>query len=629
MSEPAHPPLSTDESSGMSAARLHEAAGQRKFGTLLSYVSIFIHILAGLLVTPIMVHHLGKSQLGVYNIVGSFIAYLAILDLGLSDSVVRYVAKYRAINDHRSEENFLAFIFLAYTLISIVMVGAGLVILHAMGGIFGKHMTHDELSLARLMFAVLLVNVTATVLFNAITSTIVAYERFILLRSLEILSSLSTNVGVVFVLLYGYKVHGFQAAAVVAVITTVNMLMIVFKICYAFFALKIKLRLHHLDPAFVKDIAKFASAIFVVVIVEQIYWKLDNIILGAMLQPAIVAVYAIGMSFSKYFMSFSTAVSKVMMPKIVRRVELGASGTELTDMLITTSRVQAIILMLILSGLVVLGREFIYLWVGPDFWYSYYIMLVSCIPFSLDLMGNIRNSIMQAKGIYWYRSITIFILSLINIAGTILLTLVWGMIGAAVSTGAGIFIGYVITNFILSRKAGMQMIRYHRELASGIVPAVLCTSVVGIVLSHVYPLAAQTPHRPAAAMHAKLPIVLGTNPATPGVIPGASPVTPVASPVAPVAASATPGSLSAKPVVTSGMAPGARVQATPGLKSAGSSKNSRKPRRHRPWRLWGIFLIKVLVFAVSYAVFMWNIGLRVSEKKLIRSLFPKIRLARH
>ena len=425
-----------------------------------------------------MVHKLGKSEYGLFNIIGSFVGYLGIMDLGMSDSVVRYVARYRAWKDKEGEEKFLAFIFMLYLGISVVVVTVGLIILAKLPVIFGRSLTAVELSEARIMFIVLLINVTATILLNSISATIVAYERFVLLRTLEIASSIISTVVIIIFLMMGYK-----AVAVVVITTVINLSILLFKVFYAFFRLKIRMKMSHIEWPFVAEIFNYAMSIFVVVIVEQVYWKLDNVILGVMTSTSVVAVYALGMSFHKYFMSFSTAISKVMMPKIVQRVELGADGKELTDLLISLSRIQAIILMLILSGLIIFGEEFIVLWVGPDYRMAYMVLLVTLIPYSLDLMGNIRNSIMQAKAIYWYRAITILIISILNIAATILMIRAWGMIGAAIATGAGILMGYIAVNIILALKVKIEIGRYHKELAKGLLPAILLSSAAGVAIN--------------------------------------------------------------------------------------------------------------------------------------------------
>ena len=68
---------------------------QIKIGAILSYLSIGINIIAGLLYTPWMVDTIGKSDYGLYTLANSLIT-LFLVDFGLSSAVSRYVAKYRA-----------------------------------------------------------------------------------------------------------------------------------------------------------------------------------------------------------------------------------------------------------------------------------------------------------------------------------------------------------------------------------------------------------------------------------------------------------------------------------------------------------------------------------------------------
>jgi O-antigen/teichoic acid export membrane protein len=451
---------------------------QRRYGATLSYVSIFVNVVTGLAFTPFLVRSLGQAEYGLYSLVGAFAGYLAILDLGISDSVVRFVARYRARHDREGEQDFLGFITVLYVAISLLVLAGGVVIFYYLPALFKSSLTPHEVALARSMFVVLLVNITATILLNPLSAMMVAHERFVLLRTIEIVSGIAGTLATCALLLLGGR-----SLAVTVVATGVSFAVLLVKAGYAVSRLGFRFRPRLPGWPMAREVAFFAVSLFVVVLVEQIYWKLDNVIIGVMVNASAVAVYSIGMSFHKYFMSFSTAVSKVMMPRVVQRVEAGAGGHELTDLLIKVSRIQAIVLMLILTGLVAFGREFIELWVGPPYRTAYAIMLVTLVPFSLELVGNVRNQIMQAKNIYWHRSYIVFVISLANVAATVLLVGRMGILGAAIATGGGICLGYIAVNAVLWAKAGIEVGRYHRELASGIAPAALLSLATGVLLN--------------------------------------------------------------------------------------------------------------------------------------------------
>ena len=66
---------------------------QRISGIVLSYISLGINTIVNLIYVPVLLHFLGKSEYGLYQLMGSFIAYFSIMDFGLSNTVIRYFSK--------------------------------------------------------------------------------------------------------------------------------------------------------------------------------------------------------------------------------------------------------------------------------------------------------------------------------------------------------------------------------------------------------------------------------------------------------------------------------------------------------------------------------------------------------
>ena len=95
---------------------------EQKHGLILSYINLFLTNFFGIIITPITIKMLGSSEYGLYSLVGAFVGYLSVLDLGLNDTIVRYVAKFRVKNDKKGEENFIAISFIIYTFIGILLV---------------------------------------------------------------------------------------------------------------------------------------------------------------------------------------------------------------------------------------------------------------------------------------------------------------------------------------------------------------------------------------------------------------------------------------------------------------------------------------------------------------------------
>lgn len=100
---------------------------QRKLGIFLSYFNIALQVIIGFLYVPILLHFIGKSEYGLYQLMGSLIAYFSIMDFGLSAAVIRFYAKYRALKDSIGMENILAISVCGYGAVTVLALAIGFV----------------------------------------------------------------------------------------------------------------------------------------------------------------------------------------------------------------------------------------------------------------------------------------------------------------------------------------------------------------------------------------------------------------------------------------------------------------------------------------------------------------------
>ena len=68
------------------------AVNQIKAGAVLSYLSIGLSNIVGILYTPFMLRMLGQSEYGMFSLAASVVGYLTILDMGFGNAIVRYLS---------------------------------------------------------------------------------------------------------------------------------------------------------------------------------------------------------------------------------------------------------------------------------------------------------------------------------------------------------------------------------------------------------------------------------------------------------------------------------------------------------------------------------------------------------
>lgn len=441
----------------------------------LSYAQVLIKAIAALASTPIIVRSLGQEEYGLFVLVGAMASFLYLLDFGLNDGVIRFFVANET--DKGASQSFLSRMLGFYTILGAVVVLLTAVLALAVEPVFRLSLSKASIQLVSQMLIITGVGAGILIASNPVGALLSASERFVFLRSSDIISTVLSTALIVILLKYG-----FRATSVVVVMSGSMVMQVIARCIYLHISAGISLMIARPNWKELRLVGGFAAPIFVSMIAELIFWKSDQLVLGVLVGASAVAVYSIGLTFNKYFMSFATAISRVMTPQIVRTLDAGASPSEIGVLLVKISRLQAIALLLVLVGLTVFGEMFIVLWVGEDFRSAYYVMLAVLVPYAFELVGNARNIVLQVKGLYWFKSTITICLALLNVALTLVLVPHLGLLGAAISTGIAITLNYILIAILLQVYIQIDMTKYFRETTRGIVPVAGAVMAAGFAI---------------------------------------------------------------------------------------------------------------------------------------------------
>ncbi|MEE1230225.1 MAG: oligosaccharide flippase family protein [Phascolarctobacterium sp.] len=445
---------------------------ERRIGILISYLNIVLHAVIGFAYVPILLHYIGKSEYGLYQLIGSFIAYFSIMDFGLTAAVVRFYAKYKALQDQIKMENILAFAMRAYGVITALMLVSGVGFYFYLPSIFAKSMTVAEIESAKQLFILLLFNIVVTISTMIFRAVINAHEKFLFLKGLETIQLVLQPLLVVLVL---QKLPSAMAVAMVQ--TLLNVALIAARMYYCFQKLHIKIRYHYWDAELFDDFKKLALSVFAVTLIDQVFFKTNQVILGIVSGTVAVAVYSIASLIYMNYMALSTAISGVYLPHITELIAQQAPVSKLSDLFIRIGRLQFFLLALVASGFVIFGKQFIKMWAGESFIDAYFITLLIIIPFTIDLIQNIGLAIMQAQNRYDFRAKVYCAMGILNLFLAIPLAIKHGGIGCAFATGLAMFLGNgLIMNWYYVKVTGLDITRFWREIGK------ICAVVIVITI---------------------------------------------------------------------------------------------------------------------------------------------------
>lgn len=443
---------------------------QIKIGAILSYVVIALNMIIGVAYTPILTSSLGQSEYGLYSIVSSVISYLTILDFGFGNAIIIYTAKYKAKNEKENEQKLHGMFFIIYTIIGVIAALVGVFLTLNVNLLFENTMTEQELSTASTLMKILTLNLAITFPLSIFSSIITAYEKFIFAKVINIIRIILNPLIMIVLLHFGYK-----SVALVTVITILNIATLISNFLYCKLKLKIKFKFEKINIPLLKEISAFSFFIFLNSIMDKINWSLDQFILGAVSGTVSAAIYAVGVQLINMYMSFSTAISNVLLPKVTQMQANEATDKEFTDIFIKTGRIQFLIIGLITTGFIIFGKEFIeIMWVGKEYTLSYYITCILMIALSIPLIQNVGISILQVKNQYKYRTIMLLIISIFNVIISIPLAKLFGGIGSACATAFSLLFGQgLLLNIYYHKKVKLDMIEFWREIFKMSIPIIL------------------------------------------------------------------------------------------------------------------------------------------------------------
>lgn len=446
---------------------------QLKAGAILSYVTLLIGNLIPLIYTPFMLRLIGPDEHGLYSIAQSVVNYLTLLSFGFGGSIVRYITKYRALEDKENEEKTFGLFMIVYGVFSALVLVVGLVLSLGVNVFFSKTLEGNEFDKMRILLMLMSVNVMITFISTVFSSIIIAHEKFIFNKLLSLVTTILSPCFSILLLLMNYASVGMTLAA-----TAVNLITLFGYMIYCFNKLKIKPRFKNPDFNILKEIMKFSAFIFLAELANLLYFATDRVLLGAQVSTVAVSIYTVGATFSNYLNSFTTGISSVLMPRVTTMVFKGASKKDMDGIFIKVGRLQFIIVSFVISAFVVFGRQFMPIFAGEGYDDAYWIAVILMVPLAVPLIQSVAVNICTAKNQHKFRSIILLGVAVLNVGLTVAaIMLDGGGIGAAIASAVASIIGTgFIMNWYYYKKMDIDIPKFWLEILK------LCPVPVGMLL---------------------------------------------------------------------------------------------------------------------------------------------------
>lgn len=453
----------------------------RKIGAVLSYVSMIFEVLSTLLLTPLIISSLGDAEYGVYKLVASVTVYLLLLDLGMGNSVVRYVAKYKATDDIESSRKFMGVCIIFYSVIAVVVLVLGAVLITSFQDIFATGLSAAEIVLSKKLLLLTVINAAVTLGTSVFYNVIIAYSKFAVSKGSALIQI------IIRIILTAVALNlGFKSVAIVAINLGLTIAIRLYYTIYVLYVIKLLPKFKNIDFSFIKDIIAYSAFVLLQMIATQINSYVDSVLLGMLVTSSsvIIAIYGVGTQLVQYFQSIGQAMGGILMPGVVKMVESGATAKALQNEMIRIGRYSISILGIVFVGFVINGQAFLGFWIGKGYEQSYFVALMLIFAQLFILSESVGNQILWAKNKHHRQALIKLAIVIINVILTIFLIQWEPLLGATIGTFISLMLGDVILmNFTFRKEIGISLIKYYAGLFKGILPCLILSGASGFLIS--------------------------------------------------------------------------------------------------------------------------------------------------
>ena len=448
---------------------------QLKLGVLLSYASMALNMVVQLVYTPVMIRLLGQSEYGLYTLVGSVVSYLSLFSLGFTGAYLRFYSRYAQKGDRTGVARLNGMFLTLFLCMSAAAIACGMTLSQFTPQLFGSNLTPAELSKAKVLMQILVINVALTFPSSVFDSIVSAHEQFLFQRVLQLAGVAFNPLICLPLLLMG---HG--SVAVVGVTTAITIAKLATNIWFCRFKIHAPFEFRNFNFSLLKEIGAFSFFLFLNMIIDQVNWSVDKFILGRVAGTGAVAVYGVGSMINSMFTQFSTAISSVFSPR-VNRIAAAREPTmnqQFTDLFTRVGRIQFIVLGLIASGMVFFGNYFITnIYATQEYAEAYPVALLLILPAVVPLIQNIGIEVQRSVNKHQFRSIVYLLMAVVNTLISIPLAKLYGPAGAALGTAISLIVANgIIMNIYYQKALCMNMVSFWKSilhLARGLILPVI------------------------------------------------------------------------------------------------------------------------------------------------------------
>lgn len=475
-----------------------------KLGALISYAAIIFNVATGLLYTPWMIEQIGRADYGLFTLAGSFLAYFA-MDFGFGNAIARFIAKYRAGHCEEKIQQLLGVAVMLFLFLDVVFLLVIVTLFFFIETVFVS-LTPSEIARFRVVYCLVGGFSLVSFPFLPLSSILIGYEKFVFLKSCDLLKKAATVVFMVVMLLAGYGLY-----ALVAVNALVGIGIIAAQCAYVLTNTPVRIDMFKFDRTLLADILRYSIWVTVILFAQRFFVNITPAILAVFCGTDEIAVFSIGMMIEAYFYSFAASLGGLFLAHVSRLVAAGDYAS-VTALMTRVGRMQLLVMGSIAAGLLTIGRQFIILWLGSEFASSYVVALLLVLPGLVTFSQHIAYTVLAVENRLRYHAVVLLCAAPISVGMSFLLSPRFGAVGAAFGICIALLTCSSVMTIVFCRVMQVDMLYFFTRCHLSLAPPFLLIVGLGFCINRWLPAVSLATFAPKAGiLAAVIAVVLWTT----------------------------------------------------------------------------------------------------------------------
>lgn len=456
------------------------ATNQIKVGAIISYIALFVNVLIGLLYTPWLINTIGKSDYGLYTLAMSIIGLLA-FDFGLGHATTKFVSQYLAEGRQDKVDNLLGLIYKLYLWVDVVLIIVLGVMYFFLPQIY-TGLTPNEMERFSKVFLMAALFCVISFPFIPLNGILTSYEKFIQLKTCDLIHKLFIVVTMSVCLLLGHGLY-----ALVLVNSIAGILVIGLKLWVVKKDTPLSVNLKFKDNGILKTIGKFILWVTVAALMQRLIFNIAPSILGILSDSTAIAILGIVITLEGYVYLFANAINGMFLPRVSRLLK-DNDNDAILELMTRVGRLQIYVIGFICVCLISLGKHFVSVWIGDGYELVYPCLLLVVIPSFFHLPQEIGHTCVIAANKVKKQAIVYLVMGFANVILSIPLTMQFGVIGMC----ASIFVAYLIRtiglDIIFYKDLHINIAKFFRNSFLKMLIPLLLSCIIGILINKFLPI---------------------------------------------------------------------------------------------------------------------------------------------